>query len=151
MDMDAKKIEKAQAGINKYLDWAKQNTILVGLIATGLPAFATFSYNAITELNKAKESLSAFTEIVEEFPAVKRKADALQERVNAQQETIAKLSERLADAYINSKESKTLSESTQKEMRSLGQSQEVQLKSLSDAMRMELNAIKRANTNRLGQ
>lgn len=151
MDMDAKKIEKAQAGINKYLDWAKQNTILVGLIATGLPAFATFSYNAITELNKAKESLAAFTEIVEEFPSVKRKAEMLQERVQAQQETINKLSDRLADAYINAKESKTLSEATQKEVRSLGQSQEVQLKSLNDAMRMELNAIKRASTNKLGQ
>lgn len=149
--MDTKNIDKMQSGINKYLDWAKQNTILVGLLITGVPAFATFSYNAITELNKAKDSLAAFTEIVEEFPAVKRKADALQERVNSQQETIAKLSERLADAYINARESKTMSESVQKEVRSLGQSQEVQLKSLSDAMRTELNAIKRASTNRLGQ
>lgn len=148
--MDTEKIDNIQGGINKYLDWAKNNTILVGLLVTGLPAFATFSYNAITELNKAKEALSAFTEIVDEFPSVKRKADSLQERVNAQQETINKLQDRLADAYITAKESKTVSESTQKEVRSLATSQEVQLKSLNDAMRMELNAIKRANTNRLG-
>lgn len=140
-------IDKAQG----LIDWAKQNTMLAGIVITIIPAVGTFGYHTITKANEIIAMYEEFGDVSAKASKAVREVEYLKERSAQQQETIIKLQERLSDALLNSKEAKTMSESTQREVKSLAQSQEVQLKSLGDSVKSELNAIKRATSNRLGQ
>ena len=147
---DLEKLETATNKLQSLLDWAKQNTMLVGILITVIPAVMAFGYNAITQFNKWKDAAEDYENVSAAAYSAERKAKALEEKVASQQEAIMKLQERASDALLNAREAKTVAESTQKEVRSLARAQEVELKAVNDSMNAQLNAIKKATTNRLG-
>ena len=147
---DLEKLDSAQDKINKAIDFAKNNALVVSFVVGAIPVIGGAFYTGITELNKAKDDLAAFHDIVEAFPAVQRKAEAMTEKVNAQQETIIKMQEKLADALINSREAKIVAESTQKEARAAANASKVEIEATAHSLRTELNTLKRATTNPLG-
>ena len=147
---DLDKIEAATGKIQKVLDWAKQNTMLAGIVITIVPAVATFGYHAITKANEVIGMYNDFSDVASTASAAKRKADALEEKVADQRETIAKMQERLAEALMAAREAKIVAESTQKELRSGLSAQKVELEVTSSTLRSEMNTLKRATTNRLG-
>lgn len=147
---DLAKLESATNKIESLLDWAKENTMLVGILITVVPAVMVFGYNAITQFNKWKDAAEDYDNVSAAAYASERKVKVLEERLAAQQEAIMKLQDRSSDALLNAREAKTVAESTQKEVRSLARAQEVELKAVNDSMNAQLNAIKRATTNRLG-
>jgi len=148
---DLDKLDQAQDKLNKAIDFAKKNAMVISFVVGAIPVIGGTFYTGITELNKAKDDLAAFHDIVEEFPSVKRKADSLTEKVNAQQETIIKLQEKLADAYINSREAKVLAESTQREARAAAAASKTEIESSVSSLRTEMNTLKRATSNPLGK
>lgn len=147
---DLEKLESATNKIQNLLEWAKQNTMLVGILITVIPAVMVFGYNAITQFNKWKDAAEDYDNVSAAAYSSERKVKLLEERLAAQQEAIMKLQDRSSDALLNAREAKTVAESTQKEVRSLARAQEVELKAVNDSMNAQLNAIKRATTNRLG-
>jgi|APIni6443716594_1056825.scaffolds.fasta_scaffold423837_2 nicotinic acid mononucleotide adenylyltransferase len=147
---DLAKLESATNKIQNLLEWAKQNTMLVGILITVIPAVMVFGYNAITQFNKWKDAAEDYDNVSAAAYSAERKVKLLEERLAAQQEAIMKLQDRSSDALLNAREAKTVAESTQKEVRSLARAQEVELKAVNDSMNAQLNAIKRATTNRLG-
>ena len=46
---DLEKLESATNKIQNLLDWAKQNTMMVGILITVIPAILVFGYNSITK------------------------------------------------------------------------------------------------------
>jgi hypothetical protein len=147
---DIQKLEATTDKLHKLIDWAKQNTMLVGILVTVIPGIAVGGYNMITKFNDVKSMYEGYSDTASTASKAARKADQLEEKLNAQQEAIIKLQERSSDALINAREAKLSSESTQREVRSLATAQQTQLQSMSDSMKTELNAIKRATGNRLG-
>jgi len=147
---DLAKLESVTDKVQNLLEWAKQNTMLVGILITVVPAVMVFGYNAITQFNKWKDAAEDYDNVSGAAYASERKVKLLEERLAAQQEAIMKLQDRSSDALLNAREAKTVAESTQKEVRSLARAQEVELKAVNDSMNAQLNAIKRATTNRLG-
>jgi hypothetical protein len=147
---DMQKLEATTDKLHKLIDWAKQNTMLVGILVTVIPGIAVGGYNMITKFNDVKAMYEGYSDTASTANKAARKADLLEEKLNAQQEALIKLQERSSDALINAREAKLSSESTQREVRSLAKAQETQLQSMSDSMKTELNAIKRATGNRLG-
>lgn len=148
---DLDKLDKVQGFVEKWVNWAKQNTMIAGILITGIPAIGAFSYQAITKFNEVKGMYEDFDSVSGNASSAKRKVEALEEKVAEQREMITKLQERSSEALINAREAKLMAESTQKEVRSLARAQETELKAMTEAMRSELNSIKRATTNRLGQ
>jgi hypothetical protein len=143
---DLQKLDKIEAAIK----FARENAIVLGFLGTAVPFIFGLGYTAITEINKAKDALSQFTEIVEQFGEVKgkvatleRENAALKERLNQTNESVANTQMRLSDAYINAKEAKTKSDqverTTTRELEVLGQ-----------ALKTEIQAVRRATSNRLG-
>lgn len=147
---DLKKIESATNKLQGILDWAKQNTMLAGIVITIIPAVASGGYMVITKANEIIAMYNEFNDVAGNASSALRKSEALSEKVANQQESIIKMQERLSDTMLNAREAKTVAESTQKEVRSLARAQEVELKAMNDSMRAELNAVKKASTNRLG-
>ena len=148
---DLKKIEAATGKLQKLLDWAKQNTMLAGIVITVLPAIASGGYITITKANEIIGMYNEFSDVASNASAAKRKVEALEEKVSEMRETIAKLQERSSDATINAREAKIMAESTQKELRSGLAAQKTELDVTSSTLRSEMNTLKRATTNRLGQ
>lgn len=147
---DLDKIEAATGKIQKVLDWAKQNTMLAGIVITVVPAVATFGYHTITKANEVIGMYNDFSDVASTASKALRKAEALEEKVAEQRETIAKMQERLADASMASREAKVVSESVQKELRAGLSAQKVELEVTTQALKSEMNTLKRATTNRLG-
>lgn len=139
-------VDKAQG----LIDWAKQNTMIVGILVTVIPAVMTGGYVVITKANEIIAMYNEFNDVAGNASSALRKVERLEERSTSQQEAIIKMQERLSDTMLNAREAKTVAESTQKEVRSLARAQEVELKAMNDSMRTELNALKKASTNRLG-
>lgn len=144
---DLDKLDKIESAI-KFI---KENSVVVGFVLAAVPVIGGGFYTAITELNKAKDALSQFTEIVDEFGTLKSKVSTLEkdntylkERLQSQAEQIGKAQDRLTDAVLDSKQAKAKADTVERVTTQ-------ELKILGDAMRSELNAIKRASTNRLGQ
>lgn len=144
---DLDKLDKLESAI-KFI---KENSVVVGFVLAAVPVIGGGFYTAITELNKAKDALSQFTEIVDQFSEYKGKVATLErenanlkERLNQTNEAVANTQMRLSDAYINAKEAKTKSDqverTTTRELEVLGQ-----------ALKSEIQAVRRASTNRLGQ
>lgn len=159
---DLQKIEAATGKLQKLLDWAKQNTMLAGIVVTVLPAIASGGYVTITKANEIIAMYNDFSTVASNASAAKSKAesveakllakiDVLEEKQAEMRDTIAKLQDRASDATINAREAKIMAESTQKELRSGLAAQKTELDVTSSTLRSEMNTLKRATTNRLGQ
>jgi DNA-binding NtrC family response regulator len=46
---DLDKLDKVQGFVDKWVTWAKQNTMIAGIVITGIPAVGAFGYNVITK------------------------------------------------------------------------------------------------------
>jgi hypothetical protein len=147
---DLDKIEAATGKIQKVLDWAKQNTMLAGIVITIVPAVATFGYHTITKANELIGMYNDFSDVASTASSAKRRVETLEEKVQEQRETIIKLQERLGEAVMAAREAKIVSESNQKELRAGLAAQKVELDVTANTLKQEMNTLRRASTNRLG-
>jgi hypothetical protein len=147
---DLEKLDKVQGFVDKWVTWAKQNTMVAGFIIAGVPAILGAGYTGITKFNEVKEMYEGYSETASSASAAERKVKILEEKVADQREVIAKMQERLAEALMAAREAKIVAESTQKELRSGMAAQKVELDVTSSTLRSEMNTLKRATTNRLG-
>jgi uncharacterized coiled-coil protein SlyX len=147
---DLEKLDKVQGFVEKWVTWAKQNTMVAGFIIAGVPAILGAGYTGITKFNEVKEMYEGYSDTASSASSAERKVKILEERVADQRETIAKMQERLAEALMAAREAKIVAESTQKELRSGLAAQKVELDVTSSTLRSEMNTLKRATTNRLG-
>jgi len=148
---DLEKLDKVQGFVDKWVTWAKQNTMVAGFIIAGVPAILGAGYTGITKFNEVKEMYEGYSDTASSASAAERKVKILEEKVADQREVIAKMQERLAEALMAAREAKIVAESTQKELRSGMAAQKVELDVTSSTLRSEMNTLKRATTNRLGQ
>jgi hypothetical protein len=148
---DLEKLDKVQGFVEKWVTWAKQNTMVAGFIIAGVPAILGAGYTGITKFNEVKEMYEGYSDTASSASSAERKVKVLEERVADQREVIAKMQERLAEALMAAREAKIVAESTQKELRSGMAAQKVELDVTSSTLRSEMNTLKRATTNRLGQ
>ena len=148
---DLEKLDKVQGFVEKWVTWAKQNTMVAGFIIAGIPAILGAGYTGITKFNEVKEMYEGYSDTASSASSAERKVKILEERVADQREVIAKMQERLAEALMAAREAKIVAESTQKELRSGLAAQKVELDVTSSTLRSEMNTLKRATTNRLGQ
>jgi hypothetical protein len=147
---DLEKLDQVQGFVDKWVTWAKQNTMVAGFIIAGVPAILGAGYTGITKFNEVKEMYEVYSDTASSASAAERKVKVLEERVADQREVIAKMQERLAEALMAAREAKIVAESTQKELRSGMAAQKVELDVTSSTLRSEMNTLKRATTNRLG-
>ena len=147
---DLEKLDQVQGFVDKWVTWAKQNTMVAGFIIAGVPAILGAGYTGITKFNEVKEMYEGYSDTASDASSAKRKVVALEEKVAEQRETIAKMQERLAEALMAAREAKIVAESAQKELRAGLAAQKVELEVTSGALRSEMNTLKRATTNRLG-
>jgi hypothetical protein len=147
---DLEKLDKVQGFVDKWVTWAKQNTMVAGFIIAGVPAILGAGYTGITKFNEVKEMYEGYSDTASSASAAERKVKLLEEKVADQREVIAKMQERLAEALMAAREAKIVAESTQKELRSGMAAQKVELDVTSSTLRSEMNTLKRATTNRLG-
>jgi hypothetical protein len=148
---DLEKLDQVQGFVDKWVTWAKQNTMVAGFIIAGVPAILGAGYTGITKFNEVKEMYEGYSDTASSASAAERKVKVLEEKVADQREVIAKMQERLAEALMAAREAKIVAESTQKELRSGMAAQKVELDVTSSTLRSEMNTLKRATTNRLGQ
>jgi hypothetical protein len=147
---DLNKLDQVQGFVDKWVTWAKQNTMVAGFIIAGVPAILGAGYTGITKFNEVKEMYEGYSDTASSASAAERKVKVLEEKVADQREVIAKMQERLAEALMAAREAKIVAESTQKELRSGMAAQKVELDVTSSTLRSEMNTLKRATTNRLG-
>jgi hypothetical protein len=147
---DLEKLDKVQGFVDKWVTWAKQNTMVAGFILAGVPAILGAGYTGITKFNEVKEMYEGYSDTASSASSAERKVKILEEKVSDQREVIAKMQERLAEALMAAREAKIVAESTQKELRSGLAAQKVELDVTSSTLRSEMNTLKRATTNRLG-
>jgi uncharacterized coiled-coil protein SlyX len=147
---DLEKLDKVQGFVEKWVTWAKQNTMVAGFIIAGVPAILGAGYTGITKFNEVKEMYEGYSDTASSASSAERKVKVLEEKVADQREVIAKMQERLAEALMAAREAKIVAESTQKELRSGLAAQKVELDVTSSTLRSEMNTLKRATTNRLG-
>jgi hypothetical protein len=147
---DLEKLDQVQGFVDKWVTWAKQNTMVAGFIIAGVPAILGAGYTGITKFNEVKEMYEGYSDTASSASSAERKVKILEERVADQREVIAKMQERLAEALMAAREAKIVAESTQKELRSGLAAQKVELDVTSSTLRSEMNTLKRATTNRLG-
>ena len=148
---DLDKLDKVQGFVEKWVTWAKQNTMIAGIVITGIPAVLGAGYAGITKFNEVKDMYEGYSDTSSAAFAAKRKVESLEEKVQEQRETIIKLQERLAEAVMAAREAKIVSESNQKELRAGLAAQKVELEVTANSLKSEMNTLKRATTNRLGQ
>jgi hypothetical protein len=147
---DLNKLDQVQGFVDKWVTWAKQNTMVAGFIIAGVPAILGAGYTGITKFNEVKEMYEGYSDTASSASSAERKVKILEEKVADQREVIAKMQERLAEALMAAREAKIVAESTQKELRSGLAAQKVELDVTSSTLRSEMNTLKRATTNRLG-
>jgi uncharacterized coiled-coil protein SlyX len=147
---DLEKLDQVQGFVDKWVTWAKQNTMVAGFIIAGVPAILGAGYTGITKFNEVKEMYEGYSDTASSASAAERKVKILEEKVADQREVIAKMQERLAESLMAAREAKIVAESTQKELRSGLAAQKVELDVTSSTLRSEMNTLKRATTNRLG-
>ena len=147
---DLEKLDQVQGFVDKWVTWAKQNTMVAGFIIAGVPAILGAGYTGITKFNEVKEMYEGYSDTASSASSAERKVKVLEEKVADQREVIAKMQERLAEALMAAREAKIVAESTQKELRSGMAAQKVELEVTSASLKSEMNTLKRATTNRLG-
>ena len=150
---DLDKIDK----LEKAIKFVKENSVVVGFVLAAVPIIGGAFYTGITELNKAKDALSQFTEMTEGYSELKSKVKALEtanenlkERLNNVAEGVIKVQDRTSEALLAGRQGQTIAESTQKETRAQIVSIKAEVQSALDAVKIEMNAIRKATTNRLG-
>jgi len=148
---DLDKLDKVQGFVEKWVTWAKQNTMVAGIVITGIPAVLGAGYVGITKFNEVKAMYEDFDSVSGAAYGSKRKVEILEEKVQELRETNIKLQERLAEAVMAAREAKIVSESNQKELRAGLAAQKVELEVTANSLKSEMNTLKRATTNRLGQ
>ena len=155
---DTDKLDKIQGTVNKYVDWAKNNAILVGVLTTLVPAVFVGGYTAITELNKAKDALAQFKDMVDNYGSIqgdlktlKVANENMRERIIAQADTLSKVQEKASDALLDARVAKNVAESADKNTKSQIGAIRVEVQSSLDAVKTEMNSLKRATTNPLGR
>jgi hypothetical protein len=148
---DLDKLDKVQGFVKKWVTWAKQNTMIAGIVITGIPVVLGAGYTGVTKFNEVKDMYEGYSDTASTASSAKRKVEALEEKVQEQRETIIKLQERLAEALMSAREAKIVSESVQKELRAGLSAQKIELEVTANSLKSEMNTIKRATTNRLGQ
>ena len=148
---DLDKLDKVQGFVDKWVTWAKQNTMIAGIALTGIPVVLGAGYTGITKFNEVKAMYEGFDDVSSTAFSAKRKVDSLEEKVAELRETNIKLQERLAEAVMSAREAKIVSESNQKELRAGLSAQKIELEVTANSLKQEMNAVKRATTNRLGQ
>ena len=148
---DLDKLDKVQGFVDKWVTWAKQNTMIAGIALTGIPVVLGAGYTGITKFNEVKAMYEGFDDVSSTAFSAKRKVESLEEKVAELRETNIKLQERLAEAVMSAREAKIVSESNQKELRAGLSAQKVELEVTANSLKQEMNAVKRATTNRLGQ
>lgn len=155
---DLDKLDKIQGSVNKYVDWAKNNAILVGILTTFVPAVFVAGYQGITELNKAKDALAQFKEMVDNYgeiqsdiKALKSANENLRERVISQADTLSKVQEKASDAILDARVAKNVAESADKNTKSQLSAIRIEVQSSLDAVKLEMNTLKKATTNPLGR
>ena len=148
---DLDKLDKVQGFVEKWVTWAKQNTMIAGILITGIPAILGAGYAGITKFNEVKAMYEDFDGVSGAAYSSKRKVEALEEKVQELREINIKLQERLNFAVMDAREAKVVSESVQKELRAGLSAQKVELEVTASALKTEMKAVKRATTNRLGQ
>lgn len=147
---DLDKIEAVTGKLQKALDWAKQNTMLAGIVITIVPGVFVAGYQGITKFNEVKAMYEDFDGVASNASSAKRKVESLEEKVAELRETNIKLQERLAEAVMAAREAKIVSESNQKELRAGLAAQKIELEVTSSSLKSEMNTLKRATTSRLG-
>lgn len=147
---DLEKLDNIKGFIEKWVDWAKQNTMIAGILITGIPVILGAGYTGITKFNEVKEMYESYSDTASTASSADRKVKALEEKVQEQRETVIKLQERLAEAVMAAREAKIVSESNQKELRAGLGAQKVELDITASTLRSEMNSLKKATTNRLG-
>jgi hypothetical protein len=147
---DLEKLDQVQGFVDKWVTWAKQNTMVAGFIIAGVPAILGAGYTGITKFNEVKEMYEGYSDTASSASSAERKVKILEEKVADQREVIAKMQERLAESLMAAREAKIVAESTQKELRSGMAAQKVELDVTTSTLRSEMNTLKRATTNRLG-
>jgi hypothetical protein len=147
---DLEKLDQVQGFVDKWVTWAKQNTMVAGFIIAGVPVILGAGYTGITKFNEVKEMYEGYSDTASSASAAERKVKILEEKLAEQREVIAKMQERLAEALMAAREAKIVAESTQKELRSGLAAQKVELDVTTSTLRSEMNTLKRATTNRLG-
>lgn len=147
---DLEKLDQVQGFVEKWVTWAKQNTMIAGIVITGIPVVLGAGYTGITKFNEVKEMYEGYSDTASAASSAKRRVEALEEKMTEQRETIIKLQERLGEAVMAAREAKIVSESNQKELRAGLAAQKVELDVTSSTLRSEMNTLKRATTNRLG-
>lgn len=147
---DLQKLEAATSKLQSLIDWAKQNTMIAGIVITGIPVVLGAGYTGITKFNEIKEMYEGYSDTSAAAFAAKRRVETLEEKVQELRESNMKTQERLAEAVMAAREAKIVSESAQKELRAGLAAQKVELDSTSSALRSEMNSVKKATTNRLG-
>jgi len=148
---DLEKLDKVQGFVEKWVTWAKQNTMIAGIALTGIPIVFGAGYTGITKFNELKSMYESYDDVSSTALKALRKVEALEEKNAELRETVMKLQERAAETMINSREAKVVSESVQKELRAGLSAQKVELEVTASSLRSEMNTLKRATTNRLGQ
>ena len=148
---DLDKLDQVQGFVDKWVNWAKQNTMIAGFIIAGVPAILGAGYTGITKFNEVKEMYEGYSDTSSAAFGAKRKVEILEEKNADQREVIAKMQERLAEALMAAREAKIIAESAQKELRAGLAAQKTELDVTSSTLRSEMNTLKRATTNRLGQ
>ena len=148
---DLDKLDKVQGFVDKWVTWAKQNTMIAGIALTGIPVVLGAGYTGITKFNEVKAMYEGFDDVSSTAFSAKRKVESLEEKVAELRETNIKLQERLAEAVMSAREAKIVSESNQKELRAGLSAQKIELEVTANSLKQEMNAVKRATTNRLGQ
>jgi Fe-S cluster assembly scaffold protein SufB len=147
---DLEKLDKVQGFVEKWVTWAKQNTMIAGIALTGIPIVFGAGYTGITRFNEVKAMYESYDDVASTASKALRKVEALEEKNAELRETVMKLQERTAETMINSREAKVVSESVQKELRAGLSAQKVELEVTASSLRSEMNTLKRATTNRLG-
>jgi Fe-S cluster assembly scaffold protein SufB len=147
---DLEKLDKVQGFVEKWVTWAKQNTMIAGIALTGIPIVFGAGYTGITRFNEVKAMYESYDDVSSTASKALRKVEVLEEKNAELRETVMKLQERTAETMINSREAKVVSESVQKELRAGLSAQKVELEVTASSLRSEMNTLKRATTNRLG-
>ena len=78
---DLDKLDNVQNFVQKWVDWAKQNTMIAGFIITGVPVILGAGYTGITKFNEVKDMYEGYSDTSSAAFSAKRKVEALEEKV----------------------------------------------------------------------
>ena len=77
---DLEKLDKVQGFVEKWVTWAKQNTMVAGFIIAGVPAILGAGYTGITKFNEVKDMYEGYSDTSSAAFGAKRKVEALEEK-----------------------------------------------------------------------